>query len=479
MPDLRLLCHSLWIAAALVVVTPLLPELQQGFAAHADDDDDDDDGDDGDDDGGGGGGGGGGAPSSDDDDDDDNRPTVRPSVNDDDSRPVRQPAARRPAPPPPPVELPRRAPRELVVTGLSPEDLSALVDEGFTVLEELAIVRNGPVLHRLRAPRGVPIVEARARVRAAPSADSADFNHFYRTNEDVVTVAGIEIPPVPGAVVPCTHLNCTALELVGWPAERSATCMAPIAIGVIDTGVNIDHAGLPQDRIDLTRLVDPDLPASSETHGTSVLSMLIGTEARAPGLVPEARVIAVDVFSRQNGDERTDAATLIRAIDLLAQRGVRVANLSLAGPRNTVLAAMLEQVAQDGMLVVAAAGNGGPTADPAWPAASRHVLAVTAVDAFGRIYRRAQRGPHIDVAAPGVEVWAAASIRGVRARTGTSYATPWATAAAAIIMAQDAELTPAEAIQRLGALTVDTGEDGADPVFGQGILSLQGLCGPS
>jgi subtilisin family serine protease len=155
---------------------------------------------------------------------------------------------------------------------------------------------------------------------------------------------------------------------------------------------------------------------------------------------------------------------------------VRVANLSLAGPHNRVLADILREVEGKGMLVVAAAGNGGPAARPAWPAASGQVLAVTAVDAFGRIYRKAQRGEHLDVAAPGVEVWAAASIRGVRSRTGTSYATPWATAAAALLMAQDPELTPAEAIQRLRALTSDAGEEGADPVFGQGILSLQDLC---
>jgi subtilisin family serine protease len=344
------------------------------------------------------------------------------------------------------------------------------------VIEETAITRSGPLLHRLRAPEGVGLAEARAAVRARPSGASADFNHFYRSNQDIVPAASSGPLPDPAVPARCEHLNCLALDLVGWPALRPPTCQAAITVGVIDTGVNIEHPALPPGKVELVRLADPDLPESSATHGTSILSMLVGTEVRAPGLIPEAQIIAVDVFSRANGDERTDAATLVRAIDLLAQRGVRVANLSLAGPHNRVLAAMLREVEAKGMLVVAAAGNGGPAADPAWPAASDGVLAVTAVDAFGRIYRKAQRGEHLDVAAPGVEVWAAASIRGVRARTGTSYATPWATAAAALLMAQDPALTPVEAIQRMRALTSDAGEDGADPVFGQGVLSLQDLC---
>jgi subtilisin family serine protease len=283
-------------------------------------------------------------------------------------------------------------------------------------------------------------------------------------------------PAIAAAAAPCSHLNCSARALVGWPETRAAGCGAGITIGVIDTGVNLGHAGLPADRIEVARLTEADLPASGAMHGTAVLSMLVGHEARAPGLVPEAQVIAIDIFSREGGDERADVVALVRAIDLLAERGVRVANLSLAGPPNTVLSDVLARVASEGMLVVAAAGNAGPLAEPAWPAAAETVLAVTATDARGRIWRQAQRGPHIDVAAPGVEVWAAASIKGVRAQTGTSFAAPWATAAAAVLMAADPALTPAAAIDRLRGLTRDAGAGGADEVFGSGILALEGLC---
>jgi subtilisin family serine protease len=158
------------------------------------------------------------------------------------------------------------------------------------------------------------------------------------------------------------------------------------------------------------------------------------------------------------------------------QRRIKVVNLSLAGPENTALTEMLLAAEAAGVLVVAAVGNAGPVAPPAWPAAHEGALAVTAVDVGGRIYRKAQRGAHVDMAAPGVDVWAAASIKGVKPRTGTSYAAPYATAAAAILASKHPDWSPAELAAALRSMTEDAGSDGADEVFGAGILSLGQLC---
>ncbi len=63
-------------------------------------------------------------------------------------------------------------------------------------------------------------------------------------------------------------------------------------------------------------------------------------------------------------------------------------------------------------MLIAAAGNDGPRAAPAHPAALADVLAVTAIDARLRAWRRAAQGAHVDLAAPGVQIWSAASIKG-------------------------------------------------------------------
>jgi subtilisin family serine protease len=163
-------------------------------------------------------------------------------------------------------------------------------------------------------------------------------------------------------------------------------------------------------------------------------------------------------------------------MDFLAGRGTRVLNLSLAGPPNAVLEEAIARLAAAGVVVVAAAGNGGPRAEPAYPAAYPTVIAVTAVDRSGAIYRRAGRGDHIDIAAPGVEVWTAASVRGARPKTGTSFAAPFVSAAAALLLGAEPNLAPADVRLRLKAAAQDLGETGEDPVFGAGLVQATGLC---
>lgn len=155
----------------------------------------------------------------------------------------------------------------------------------------------------------------------------------------------------------CQHLNCGVLNQIVWPVLRLRDRQAMIEIGVIDTSVNLDHAGLGDAQIDFVRMSDEDLPASGETHGTAVVALLFKTEARAPGLRPEAKIVAVDIFSHKGGDERAEVVHLGHALDLLARRDVRVVSLSLTGRENGVLSAMLATVEESGMLVVAAAGN--------------------------------------------------------------------------------------------------------------------------
>src|SRR5690606_36077764 len=123
-----------------------------------------------------------------------------------------------------------------------------------------------------------------------------------------------------------------------------------------------------------------------------------------------------------------------------------------------------------------AAGNGGRGAPPAYPAAWPGVLAVTAVDAGLNPYRQAARGPQVDFAAPGVNLWTAASISGGRLRSGTSYAAPFVTAALAAVRARRPGQPLAETVADLARCAEDRGEAGHDEIFGHGIISSADQC---
>jgi subtilisin family serine protease len=402
--------------------------------------DDDDDGGDDDDDGGFGF-----------DDDDDDRPRIRPRLR------QQRPAVRA-------APLPDRAPDEIVATGLTAPQLASLQADGFTILERTEIGGLGGEVLRLRIPPNVQLEAARDLVVAAAPQSLADFSHYYRSEQGEA----------------CSGPHCASIGLIDWPgmAGLPAGCGVSVTIGLIDTAINPDHAAFAGGQVEVIRLSDAALPVSGKQHGTAVAALLAGAAgSRTPGLLPGAKIVAVDAFYQASRrDDRSGVYELLRALDLLAQRNVRVANMSLAGPPNILLERLVGQLSADGMVIIAAAGNGGPKAAPAYPAAYEDVIAVTAIDRAKRAYRRAGRGEHIDLAAPGVDVWTAASVSGARAKTGTSFAAPFVTAAAALLKAANDNASSADILSALGRSAEDLGAPGKDVVFGWGLINARAAC---
>ena len=130
------------------------------------------------------------------------------------------------------------------------------------------------------------------------------------------------------------------------------------------------------------------------------------------------------------------------------------------------------------MLIVAAAGNNGPGAEPSFPAAYAGVVAVTAVDQDLKIYARATRGAYIDLAAPGVGIRTASASGTIAVKSGTSYAVPFIAAAAALVRSGDPALDVSSMRARLESSTRDLGEPGRDTTYGFGLIQMSKLCPP-
>ena len=114
-----------------------------------------------------------------------------------------------------------------------------------------------------------------------------------------------------------------------------------------------------------------------------------------------------------------DARTVARALAWLCEQRTPLINVSLVGPRNRVIEAIVAELVARGFIIVAAVGNDGPAAAPLYPAAYAGVVGVTGVDARGRALVEAGRGPQVDFAALGV-----VGGRGRAVLRGTSYAAP-------------------------------------------------------
>jgi hypothetical protein len=363
---------------------------------------------------------------------------------------------------------PRRSTRSLVASGLSREDLAKLTARGFRI-EARTQGSLAPQVVRLRVPGGVSVAQARQQVRLVDARASVDFDQFYYLDE---------APPA------CTGAECQAPSLVNWASlinwseAHTPQCGPAPLIGLIDTGVNVGHAALTGQAIEVMALPERHALASVPDHGTAVAALLVGRPASpTPGLLPQARIIAVDAFYRDGGTaDRTDVMTLVAAIEALAERGVRVMNMSLSGPSNSVLEKAIAAALAKGIVIVAAAGNNGAAAEPSYPAAYPGVVAVTAVDRDLNVYRRATRGPYVDLSAPGVNVWTASAQGSGMLRTGTSYAVPFVSAAAGLVLASNPELDAKAVRARLEESARDLGQPGRDPIFGFGLIQMAGLC---
>lgn len=340
-------------------------------------------------------------------------------------------------------------PREIVAAGLTQAGFDALQAEGFRVVAQrnLGLLANLTV--RLRAPARLSTQRALERVRTLAPSALVDLNHLYR-----------------GAARPCSDDQC--FSLVAQDARIDGTCSASGTIGMVDTGVDTDHPALSGRSVETQTIRGPDHRAALKQHGTDV-AILLTRGAEADG---QARVVAVDAFHRRGGGDNADSFDLVGALDLLAQRNVRIVNLSLAGPANTLVERIGQSMHERGAVLVAAVGNDGPGAEARYPAAYPWAVAVTAIDREERVYARANRGNHIAFAAPGVRIQMAdKAMRPTAPRSGTSYAAPLVTLAFAQRMARDDAARPETLLAALSVAARDLGEPGHDPVFGWGRLS--------
>ena len=170
-----------------------------------------------------------------------------------------------------------------------------------------------------------------------------------------------------------------------------------------------------------------------------------------------------------------------------APSGARIINISLGGPsgssalHNAVIAAT-----NAGALVVAAAGNSGNTS-LLYPAAYAEALSVSAVGPDGLLASYSSFGSTIDIAAPGGDIADGDGSYGVLSTAwnfvtnapiydswdGTSMATPHVSGVAALVLAQNPSLTPAQLRARLTTYAVDAGAPGPDNQYGAGIVNAR------
>ena len=214
-----------------------------------------------------------------------------------------------------------------------------------------------------------------------------------------------------------------------------------VLVAVINSRIDKNHpdlAGTIADEFDAV-----GSPAQPHAHGTAIAGA-IAANSKLVGVAPKVRLLAVRAFSGAGESAQSTTFNVLKGIDWAAAKNARIINMSFAGPADPMLKQMLAIANARGIVLIAAVGNGGPKSPPLYPGADAGVIGVTATDADDKLMPQANRGPQVAVAAPGVEILAAAPDGKYQITSGTSVAAAHVSGVAALLLATKPKLTPAQ-----------------------------------
>ena len=311
---------------------------------------------------------------------------------------------------------------ELLVMDASSKAIEPALQAGFTMLSKDEIEGLDLSVVRLGVPAGLDLAEAQVLLaNLLPMAKvSADNLHFQSGNAN-------------GAVLAIS-------------AQSSAFTATPVGM--------IDGAPGPSVKVTESRGFAKGAPFSSN-HGSAVASLLASAGA--------SNIKVADVYGTDKAGG--NALAIAKGLGWLVSSGSKVVTISLVGPNNSVLERAIGAARRKGVVVVAAVGNDGPAAPPAYPASYDGVVAVTAVDGKRRALIEAGRALHLDYSAPGADIYGR-NAKGERIRLrGTSFATPLVAARIARAMGNGRSWRSA-----LDKEAIDLGRKGPDDTFGRGLV---------
>lgn len=248
-----------------------------------------------------------------------------------------------------------------------------------------------------------------------------------------------------------------------------------VVIAMLDTGISttaIDPGSLLPGYNYVTASTDTE---DRINHGTATASIIAGCEsAGIPGLAPEVLLVPLVVTDKVDGEVTGVTPDVLgQAIrDAVDVYGADIINVSLGIKKDAgEVRQAVAHAESTGVLVISAVGNDGEDGALYYPAAYDTVLGIGSHDKDGEASSFSQQNGTADLLAPGEDIWMASRSGAVYGAKGTSYAAAHASAAAALLLAEDPTMPPQQLRKALRDTATDIGAPGWDTHSGWGILN--------
>jgi hypothetical protein len=272
-------------------------------------------------------------------------------------------------------------------------------------------------------------------------------------------------------------LNRVSYE-AAWPASKGGG----VTVAVVDTGVLGNHedlAGAVVPGIDLAsdrNSVDPSGrgmvdPGGHGTHVAGIIGARANNGRGIAGGAPGVKIMPIRVLDAHGGGVASDVA---EGIIWAAEHGARVINVSLGGGPSPGMRTAMQYANSRRSVVIAASGNGYQSGNvPSYPAAYPEAIAVGSVNNSLNHSSFSNTGAWLDLAAPGEMIVSTygASRTNYQWMSGTSMATPYVAAAAALVIGQNKSLTASRVRALLEGRATDRGPRGRDNAYGAGVVN--------
>jgi subtilisin family serine protease len=281
----------------------------------------------------------------------------------------------------------------------------------------------GQRVYRLRFFDDRPLESVLKALAREPAVASIQPNYIYALAQDAAPAP----QGPPESATPASY----ASAMLHLPEAHRVANGKGVRVALIDSAIDPSHpeiAGSVIAQFDVSVA-----PAKPSRHGAGMAGAIAGHK-QIEGGAPGAQILAARAFDETDDGARAVGLDLLAALDWAVAQKARIVNMSFAGPADPLLAQMLEAAAARKIILIAAAGNSGNGAPPAFPGADPHVIAVSAVDEQSHLYDRANRGGYIALAAPGVDVLVAAPGGGYDLSSGTSVACAEVSGVAALLL---------------------------------------------
>ncbi|MBN1997393.1 S8 family serine peptidase [candidate division KSB1 bacterium] len=357
---------------------------------------------------------------------------------------------------------------------------------------------------KISIPQEAGINEALVLFESLSDVEYAQSNHVYKMNY---------VPQDPDIT------QQWALEKVGayqaWDNEKGSP---DVLIAVIDTGVDYTHPDLAKniwinpgedlngngiaDNGDYNQIDDdgngyaddilgwdftdaPNYPDGGDYlerdndpidemgHGTGIsgiIAAVMDNHIGIAGLAPGCRIMSIRFATSRGYGEEDDAAS---AILYAIQNGAQIINMSWGDTNiSRIMDDIFRYAAQKGVVLVASAGNSS-TDEIHYPSGFNGTISVGAVDEQDNLAGFSNYGPCVDLVAPGINIYTTTLDEQYNSVNGTSFAAPFVSAAAALLLSHSPQLTAEGVRGILVGSSIDLGDRGWDFYFGAGRLDVK------